>query len=199
MSTQANEWARRQVVGDAIAKSVLRAVADYANENGIAWPSLGRLARDCDCSEDTIRRKIKNLEESGFLARVKMWMDDRGHRNSEGRGRETSHDIRLFLQRQPGDVGPASQSDDMDDNDGEGSQPATLAGCKGSTPATPGVALVQPLYEPSLKKEDSPPTPLRGAFGRTSTNWLKRIFASSPRSTPSRSRTCRQPGSCCRP
>ena len=131
MSIQASEWARCQCVGDAHAKSLLRAIADYAGEDGACFPSLGRLSRDCEFSEDTVRRKIKALEDGGYLMRIKSWMDEQGRRNIEGRGRETSHEIRLLLHRPPNEF--AKPQPEGDGEEGEGSQPATLAACKPCT------------------------------------------------------------------
>src|SRR4051812_27667772 len=123
MSIEALEWARRQWVGDAHAKSLLRAIADYAGEEGTCFPSIGRLSRDCEFSEDTVRRKLRALEDAEFLVRIKSWMDEQGRRNTEGRGRETSHEIRLLLKRPPGDP-PDTES--SPEGDGEGSQPARV-------------------------------------------------------------------------
>lgn len=157
MSIEALEWARRQWVGDAHAKSLLRAVADYAGEEGVCFPSLRRLARDCEFSEDTVRRKLKALEEGAWLVRIKSWMDDQGRRNTEGRGRETSHEIRLLLSR----ASEPPVENNEDESNGEGLHPARVAACEASTGARGGVAVVPPLYElPS--NEERTPNPLSG-------------------------------------
>lgn len=164
MSIEALEWARRQLVGDAHAKSLLRAVADYAGEDGTCFPSLGRLAHDCEFSEDTVRRKLRALEDGGLLVRVKMWMDEHGHRNTEGRGRETSHQIRLLLHRPSGGPGYGGSAGEPPPSDGgEGLQAARVAAGEGGAPARGGVAVVRPLVEPSLNdQEESPPNPPPG-------------------------------------
>lgn len=46
---------------------VLLAIADNANEQGIAWPSLMTLARKSRLSERQVRRQLRQLEESGEL------------------------------------------------------------------------------------------------------------------------------------
>lgn len=157
MSIEASEWARRQWVGDAHGKSLLRAIADYAGEEGACFPSLKRLSRDCEFSEDTVRRKLRSLEEDGLLVRIKSWMDEHGRRNTEGRGRETSHEIRLLLKRPPND--PPREEPPPDDD--EGLQPARVAACEPSTDGGGGVAVVQPPNEPSLE-EVRTPNPLAG-------------------------------------
>jgi hypothetical protein len=164
MSTQALDWARRQTVGDAHAKSLLRAIADYCDEDGRCFPSLGRLAGDCELSDDTIRRKAKLLEDGGWLVRVKAWMDEHGHRNFEGRGRETSHEIRLLFNRPTTLGSPPSSPHGNSPSDGpsvcgEGLQPARVAACKASGDGGGGVALVPPPNEPPLNQEDSPQSP----------------------------------------
>ena len=173
MSIEAMNWARRIYVGDSLGKSVLRALADYADENGQCFPSLARLALDCDLSIDSVRRRIKVLEDAGLIVTFRAWMDEHGKRNQEGRGRETSRDVRLLLDV----VRTRASSEESDAGDGPSDERevAPLAGSKGplatgegsqqlgrgSTPARGGVALVPPPNEPSSNRE-SPPLPPSG-------------------------------------
>lgn len=47
---------------------VALAIADHASDDGTnAWPSVARLAQMCACSEATVRRSIKELQELGEL------------------------------------------------------------------------------------------------------------------------------------
>jgi hypothetical protein len=62
MSIAAVSWALRQKVGDATAKLVLIALADFADENDQCWPSQKLLAERAECSIDTVQRKIKIIE-----------------------------------------------------------------------------------------------------------------------------------------
>ena len=57
-------------VGDALAKLVLIALANRANNSGECWPSFARIANDCETSESSVKRKIKVLEQGGFLKRI---------------------------------------------------------------------------------------------------------------------------------
>jgi len=173
MSIEAMNWARKIHVGDGMGKSLLRAIADYADEYGHCWPSLARLADDCDMSIDSVRRRMKLLEEIGVIVTFRAWMDEHGQRNADGRGRETSRDIRCLL-----DMVRTRETTEHDDDDvdqagtplanskgplatGEGSQQQGA----GSQSARGGVALVPPPNEPPLNREDSPPNPPPGGSG----------------------------------
>lgn len=195
MSIEAMNWARKIYVGDAMGKSLLRAIADYADEHGHCWPSLQRLADDCDMSIDSVRRRIKLLEEIGVVATFRAWMDEHGKRNSEGRGRETSRDIRLLLEvaRTRDIVDEAAEETAESGEEGE----APLANSKGplaigegsqqlgagSQSARGGVALVPPL-EPPLK-EDSPPSPPPGGVGSDPDREEPKLFTLFKASYPS--------------
>jgi DNA-binding transcriptional ArsR family regulator len=67
MSWQATSWALQQKVGQPARKLVLLALANYADEHGICWPSQGRLAEDVEMSLDTIQRHTKKLIAAGLL------------------------------------------------------------------------------------------------------------------------------------
>ena len=88
MSFQAMTWAVKQKAGNATAKCLLLAIANYADEEGRCWPSQSQLAKDCECSERTIGRIISDMEKRGILKR------ERRHR---GNGSRTSDIIHLNL------------------------------------------------------------------------------------------------------
>lgn len=79
MSFAAGVWARKQTVGNGIAKAVLIAIADRANDAGKAWPSQDLLADDTEFSLRAVRDALKHLEVRGFVHRKK--------RGAHGRGR----------------------------------------------------------------------------------------------------------------
>lgn len=83
-------WARGIKTGSATVKSVLLAVANYADEEGVCWPSQDQLADDTELSRHSIMRAFDQLEEMGLLAR------ERRHR---GDGSRTSDLIMLDLSR----------------------------------------------------------------------------------------------------
>lgn len=75
-------WARAMKTGSATIKSVLLAVANYADEEGICWPSQEQLADDTELSRHSIMRALDQLEEMGLLSRERRHRGD-GSRSSD--------------------------------------------------------------------------------------------------------------------
>lgn len=74
MSVKAIGWAFEQKVDDPLAKLVLLALADHYNEStGDAWPSIDRLVAITEGSRSTVIRKLKKLEQVGFISREKRY------------------------------------------------------------------------------------------------------------------------------
>ena len=74
MSVKAIGWAFEQKVDDPLAKLVLLALADHYNEStGDAWPSIDRLVSVTEGSRSTVIRKLKKLEQVGFISREKRY------------------------------------------------------------------------------------------------------------------------------
>lgn len=67
MSLAAISWAKSQKTGSPTLKAVLMAVADYADENGRAWPSQSKLSEDTELSERAVRGALADLAEKGLL------------------------------------------------------------------------------------------------------------------------------------
>lgn len=53
-------------------KLILLALADCANDEGLAWPSIATMARKCGCDERTVQRNLRTLEEAGFIRREEV-------------------------------------------------------------------------------------------------------------------------------
>jgi pyocin large subunit-like protein len=68
MSVQAISWALSVETGSPSAKLVLITIANYADEHGICWPSQELIARQTEQSIDSVQRRIRDLEKSGFLS-----------------------------------------------------------------------------------------------------------------------------------
>lgn len=75
-------WARAIKTGSATVKSVLMAVANYADEEGICWPSQEQLADDTELSRHSVMRALDQLEDMGLLDRERRHRGD-GSRTSD--------------------------------------------------------------------------------------------------------------------
>jgi len=69
VSFQAMAWAVKQKTGDALGRCLLLTLANYADEHGKCWPSLSRLADDCEMHRATVIRKLEALRDLGLVAR----------------------------------------------------------------------------------------------------------------------------------
>ena len=72
MSWKATAWALGQTTGAARRKLLLLALANYADETGVCWPSQETLARDTEQSVDTVQRQLDVLEQLKLLKRERM-------------------------------------------------------------------------------------------------------------------------------
>lgn len=52
-----------------VEKLILLAVADWANDDGVAWPSIAKLAKKTGCGERTVQRTLRAAEKSGLITR----------------------------------------------------------------------------------------------------------------------------------
>lgn len=109
---------------------ILVALAENASDNGTAaWPSISTIARKARCSERTVHRKLRELEELRLIRRG----DQRHVAHLDGRYRPVVYDLALHRSR--------------------GDRLSPLGGFRGDTAGHPGVT---PLAdEPSL--EPKPP------------------------------------------
>lgn len=69
MSVQAISWALSIKAGSPAAKCVLICLANYADENGVCWPSQALLAEQTEQSLDTVQRRLAELTEDGLIGR----------------------------------------------------------------------------------------------------------------------------------
>lgn len=88
MSGAALGWAKVQSAPGVIAKAVLVCLADYADHEGVAWPSVPVLAKEVQVSQRTIQRTLRALEAEGLIE------TDVGTRQDGGR---TSNRYRLAM------------------------------------------------------------------------------------------------------
>ncbi|MHA6687027.1 helix-turn-helix domain-containing protein [Mesorhizobium sp. A556] len=71
MSVHAMAWAKKQKTGSATRKLVLLTIADYANDDGVAWPSQQTIAAESELTDRSIRRALAELEKRDLLRREK--------------------------------------------------------------------------------------------------------------------------------
>lgn len=76
MSWQATAWAVRQKTGSSSRKVLLLVLANYADENGVCWPSQEVLKAETEMSEDTIQRQSKILKALGLVRIVRRRRKD---------------------------------------------------------------------------------------------------------------------------
>lgn len=55
-----------------VEKLVLLALADCANDEGLAWPSIATIRRKANVGERTVQRSIRSLEIQGILTRKEV-------------------------------------------------------------------------------------------------------------------------------
>lgn len=59
-------WAREEL--SATQKIVMLALADWASDGGLCWPSIARLSEKTSLGERTVQRTIRSLVEVGYLS-----------------------------------------------------------------------------------------------------------------------------------
>lgn len=73
MSIRAMIWAMDQETGSATRKLVLIKLCDNADERtGECYPSVGTIARICECSRRTAQRHLRQLEDDGYISTVRF-------------------------------------------------------------------------------------------------------------------------------
>lgn len=177
---EAHAWARNLRLRNPYAKLLLCMLTQYVNGEGSCFVGIPTLAEDCEFAQETVRRRLAWLESIGAIARFPQWIDEAGKRNTEGRGRRTTDDIRLLLTAEQEDIearaGGLETADDTDETaaadpvsqTGSRDEPksaGTLAGLQ--QPPTCGEGLDSLEPEP----EDSPQAPLGGPSDASLEGW----------------------------
>jgi hypothetical protein len=129
---------------EGVDRLVLLALADHADHDGYAWPSVSRLAAKCRVDRRTVFRALAACEAKGEVERT------------SGRGRGTVNRYRLAIVDNMG-KGGVNLSPLPPDDDAEMSQ-----GC--DTPGTGGrdTVVTQNRQEPSLTTNGSDAVPPEG-------------------------------------
>ena len=132
MSLQAMAWARAMRTGSATVKSVLLAVANYADEEGVCWPSHKQLCEDTELSRNSIIRALDQLQDMGLLTREGRYRND---------GSRTSDLIMLDLGASAIQAPPRPTEAPP--------RPTQLRSTVGHPPSHGGTPILEPSLEPS--------------------------------------------------
>lgn len=90
MSIKAINWAFEKSSAPDIHRVVLLAIADRADERGMAWPSIEDISRRSGRSPQAVSRSIRWLKDHGQFVEVKTFI-----------GRGYSNTYRLHLLKEP--------------------------------------------------------------------------------------------------
>jgi hypothetical protein len=191
-SDEAHAWARSVPLNNPYGKTVLRALTLYVNGEGCCFVSLDQLAEDTDLSIDTVRRRLVWLDSVGAIVRMHQWIDANGRRNSEGRGKRTTDEIRLLVdadldeierrckgeevetEAPPPEVSPSTENDAQDSVSPRLVPPPAV----GQPSQSRDPLISEPEPEPEPEPEGFPQTPSGGSvesdnsFKDFETAWL---------------------------
>jgi hypothetical protein len=161
---EAHAWARNLRLRNHHAKSVLRSLTLYIDGDGFCYVAIPTLAEDCELSDDTVRRRLAWLEDIGAVTRRPQWIDERGLRNADGRGKRTTDQYRLMFDADPEEIearaaGLEIVSREVSPSSQQGLNPPDET-------VSPAVALRQPSHcgegLTSEPEPESPPKPPSG-------------------------------------
>ncbi|WP_405278019.1 DnaT-like ssDNA-binding domain-containing protein [Cobetia sp. Ld8] len=148
MSLHAMSWAREVMpeMPESIKagpRLLLLLMADYANEQGVCWPSVRRLADEMACSRSTVQRSIEALVVHGLMTVVAR---------KTPTGRQTSNFYRLAM-------GDDQQQPQAADEPSTEELEALMAGSdEGEVPAEPATAPAQaehPIFANAAQQADN--------------------------------------------
>lgn len=149
MSNEAQGWASKlDVVLGSSTRFVLMALANYANDDNLAWVSRHTIVKYTELSPATVTRALRDLEARGLIEREERFRDN---------GSRTTDMIRLLVGCTPRPATPPDHGDEggTDHHDEAPSSPR----------AGPLITVMRP--EPSLEPsiEDSPQAPQGAGVG----------------------------------
>lgn len=158
MSGLALGWAKKQSAPCPASKALLVLLGDYADEDGFAWPSIARMAKELQRSDRHVKRLLKSLTDCGRLYGFDVV--DAGNGRTRPRvyffpiGGEPpcASALRAYESKIGGRVTPVSPSlPDISKNEGEGDTGVTR---EGDTGVTGRVTRESPLELPLYPERD---------------------------------------------
>lgn len=158
MSGLALGWAKKQDAPCAASKALLVLLGDYADEDGFAWPSIARMAKELQRSDRHVKRLLKSLTDCGRLYGFDVVDAGNGRTRPRvyffpinGEAPSTSA-LRDYESKIGGRVTPVSPSlTGISINEGEGDTGVTR---EGDTGVTGRVTRESPLELPLYPKRD---------------------------------------------
>lgn len=144
MSWQATAWGQRQTTGSSGRKALLLVLANYADDQGICWPSQETLAKDTEQSVDTVQRQLRKLAELGLIEIMKR---------QQGRGRWPRRTYRLNMLKSTGPQNAARRAEEAPcEFNGSESRPQPARDQAATSSVTEPQALRhEPSIEPTFK------------------------------------------------
>jgi SOS-response transcriptional repressor LexA len=173
MSWQATAWAEKQVTGSPARKVLLLVLANYADEDGICWPSQETLAKGTEQSLDTIQRQLKKLEQKELITVAAR---------PQGRGRWPGRTYKLNMpvaeKTEPQTAAQSRVNDATTEAQPAGDRAATSTDHRAATgTATEPQALRhEPSIEPPLRtfKEPSAPKQRKRSAAERQQAWQRK-------------------------
>lgn len=144
-------------------KLVLLMIANYADEDGISFPSQQRLAEDCSMSVDSVGRALKGLEsgEQPAIARHPRRRTD-GFRTSDQITILIMTSLRNLRSRTNG-VTPQSADSILSQNDKPHSAECGVRSLRKNGHLTPQIAVAEPIRYTKVRSKKKESTKNRSA------------------------------------
>ena len=147
MSIKVISWVREHAPTENPAElCILYSLADRANDDGQGcWPSVATMAEESRCSERTVQRHLRNLEQRGIIVRGDQRLVERYRADR----RPIVWDLNLSLKRE--DTGCQSVMPSQSRGDKSGTNGVTNSASRGDTVVTQTVS--KPIIKPEGVKE----------------------------------------------
>ena len=147
MSIKVISWVREHAPTENPAElCILYSLADRANDDGQGcWPSVATMAEESRCSERTVQRHLRNLEQRGVIRRGDQRLVERYRADR----RPIVWDLNLSFERE--DTGCQSVMPSQSRGDKSGTNGVTNSASRGDTVVTQTVS--KPIIKPEGVKE----------------------------------------------
>lgn len=147
-------------------KLIMLCLADYANDEGLCWPSIDSVARKCNVSRSTVKSQLRRLAEQGVLTaqRRKKTTDDGSQTNDTNLYQIHVSELQKSLSTE-GENNPRSKSDLGQNNAGgrakSDPKPSLDPSVKRSINPIIPFSNSEPVCEPETKPQESMAQPAK--------------------------------------